>query len=757
MASKFKCGTWGAALSVASACTAAASSVDVTIHWTSHGVPHVKAADYRSLGYGYGYAIAGDRLCLLADHIITLRGERSRWYGPAEGAVVGFVPVTNLDSDLFYRVQLSDDTVKAATVHVTKKARDLAQGYAAGFNRYLRDQKAGAAQSLCKGAPLPQMIEADVVRAMMSIGTIWKAFHIAPFAKASVWGTEPSQPSASSGPAQRALPESIGSNAWAYGGDVTRTGSSIVVANPHTVWRGHWLSLHQLHLTIPGEIDAAGADFLGLPMPVIGFNRDVAWSIEAPVTVTYFVLQALKVDEGKDPTYAVDAKTRPLTIKTVSLEIKQAKGAIKKESFPVAYSRLGPLYRLPAQPGRTAGWYAITDAGDGNAKGLDQLLDAARATNIASFRKAMESNRGIGAHFIAGDRFGDALYIESGPLLDIDDAALASCRLAGEEVEFNVLDGSRGACAVRTATGLPKLLPVDRFPTLVTRGIVQNANDSYRFAVHGRHVTGYSRLLGDPQAGLDDLRTPMSEKRMIELTADGKVTSDETLQVVLDNRNYAAESWLDAIVATCSRAGVAPEAARGCAILANWDRKNDANSRGPLLFSQLWQRMQSVPQLFAEPFDIERPFQVRPLASTDAVQSGIVAALTESVKALEALQLTGDEPWGQLLAARTPNEKVPLHGGPAEEGVLNALRGVGLGKDGFAGIASGTDYLQRVWWEAEAVIADGLLAHGQSDDPASPQSFDQLALFSTKQLSKLPFTDAQIAADPQLKTLRLRD
>ncbi|MEU6238506.1 penicillin acylase family protein, partial [Kitasatospora sp. NPDC047058] len=52
------------------------------IRRTEYGVPHIVARDFGGLGFGYGYAFAQDNLCQLADHVVTLRGERSRWFGP---------------------------------------------------------------------------------------------------------------------------------------------------------------------------------------------------------------------------------------------------------------------------------------------------------------------------------------------------------------------------------------------------------------------------------------------------------------------------------------------------------------------------------------------------------------------------------------------------------------------------------------------------------------------------------------------------
>ena len=51
------------------------------IRWTAYGVPHIRPRDERGLGYGIGYAYARDNACLLAEEIVTARGERARYFG----------------------------------------------------------------------------------------------------------------------------------------------------------------------------------------------------------------------------------------------------------------------------------------------------------------------------------------------------------------------------------------------------------------------------------------------------------------------------------------------------------------------------------------------------------------------------------------------------------------------------------------------------------------------------------------------------
>src|SRR2546423_259179 len=91
---------------VGAAPPAAAGGPSVQIRRTEYGIPHIVAGDYRGLGYGYGYAFAQDNLCTLASRVLTLRGDRSRWFGPDADSGEPLAPATNLDSDLYYRSML---------------------------------------------------------------------------------------------------------------------------------------------------------------------------------------------------------------------------------------------------------------------------------------------------------------------------------------------------------------------------------------------------------------------------------------------------------------------------------------------------------------------------------------------------------------------------------------------------------------------------------------------------------------------------
>src|SRR5262249_45809535 len=78
------------------------------IRYTEFGIPHIKAANYAGLGYGYGFAAAKDNICVLADTYLTVGAQRARYLGadaPANDAYGA--AASSLASDLYFQ-QVND-------------------------------------------------------------------------------------------------------------------------------------------------------------------------------------------------------------------------------------------------------------------------------------------------------------------------------------------------------------------------------------------------------------------------------------------------------------------------------------------------------------------------------------------------------------------------------------------------------------------------------------------------------------------------
>ena len=109
------------------------------------GIPHIVAANFDALGLGEGYAFAQDNLCTFANDIVTLEGERSKYFGPNALAVnySAGTSATNLQSDLYWRYVAASGLVKRELTAkgingLLPQVRQLYTGFVAGYNRYLR-------------------------------------------------------------------------------------------------------------------------------------------------------------------------------------------------------------------------------------------------------------------------------------------------------------------------------------------------------------------------------------------------------------------------------------------------------------------------------------------------------------------------------------------------------------------------------------------------------------------------------------------
>ena len=105
------------------------STYAADIQRTEFGIPHITAKNYKGLGYGVGYAFAEDNICSLAREIVIAKGESMRYLG-AEG---------NENSDVFYTWYNSPERRSGFLGAQDPEVIDAVKGYAAGYNRYLRD------------------------------------------------------------------------------------------------------------------------------------------------------------------------------------------------------------------------------------------------------------------------------------------------------------------------------------------------------------------------------------------------------------------------------------------------------------------------------------------------------------------------------------------------------------------------------------------------------------------------------------------
>jgi acyl-homoserine-lactone acylase len=760
----------------------AAQRFAATVERTSHGIPHIRSDDFSGLGYGLAYAYAQDNVCMFADSLLTVRGERSRFFGPEAiatapangeyGAASTFFKLKNEDSDFFFKAYLDIEQLRAAYQAGSKDARDMLAGYAAGYNRYLKDA-AGKLPAACAKAAWVKPITVDDMylvvaeKALHASGEVF-AKEIVDAARASSQASLARLRSSSrvtergfmQARLDRLTREQLGSNALALGKDATVNGRGILLGNPHYPWTSTD-RFYQAHLTIPGRYDAMGVILGGIPTVVIGFNKDVAWT-HTVTTAVHFTTFKLALDprDASGTTYLVDGKPEQMSSRTVSVDSLRADGTIATRSKTFYFTRQGFVM---FKPEAGLNWSAkeehvLGDPNRTNPRLIEKWIGIASAKNVQELKASLDKIVGLPwVNTAAADRDGNTLFADASVVPRVGPDKFASdCFLVPQLLMF---DGSRASCAWGAEPNAPAGIysPVNG-PWTIRTDYVGNSNDSYWLSNADNLLTGpYSPLYG-PVEVPQKLRTRIGFKQTVEaLSAKKKLSIGDVQQLAFANRIYAAELVLPDLLPKCANPADR-QISRACNVLAAWDRRADLDSRGALLFREFWNAANQIADKWEVPFDARDPVNT-PRGIAPGAMPAMVAALKTAASKLETLAIPLDARLGDYQTETRNGVKTGVHGAIGDpDGSYNSIHMASdLTRDGYLNIEWGTSYVQTVGFEAGGPIAYGMLLYGQSVDPTSPHYADQIAIYARKEWPRLPFSPAEIRTDPDYKVMRLAE
>ncbi|MBH3398684.1 acylase [Pseudomonas fluorescens] len=740
-------------LSLAVSAREQVTQASVDIRRTSYGVPHIRAFDERGLGVGMGYAYAQDNLCLLANEVVTVNGERAKFFGPDQATLE---ERNNLASDVFFNWLNTPEAVAAFWKAQSPQMQQRLEGYVAGYNRYLKEQGAPAH---CQAAWVRPLVVQDLVkltRRLLVEGGVGQ------FAEALVGATPPQATAdvqsdakgfALAAANQQRFTLDRGSNAVAVGRDRSFNGRGMLLANPHFPWLGG-MRFYQMHLTIPGQLDVMGAALPGLPVVNIGFNQHVAWTHTVD-TSKHFTLYRLTLDPKDATRYLLDGKSIPLEKTAVTVQVKQADGSLKAVSHNVYSSQFGPVVQWPGKLDWDSHYaFSLRDANLGNDRVLQQWYAMNRASSLKELQSSVHTLQGIPwVNTLAADDQGQSLYMNLSVVPNVSAAKLATCSDPRAGLQMIMLDGAHSACAwdIDPRAAQPGIFPADQLPQLQRTDYVQHSNDSAWMANPKAPLTGFSPVISQDNIGLGP-RARFALQRLQALEQQ-PISVTDLQDMVMDNEVYLAGQVMPDLLTFCAnQLGTDANALQPlCTSLKNWDQRANLDSGvGLVHFINLMQHLQQIPDAWRVAFDPAHPLTTPSGLAID--RAPVAKALLEAMLASSAeVSKLGQTRWGDIQVSG----QTPIHGGPQEVGIYNAMQTVPRA-DGKREVVSGTSYLQIVSFDDKGPNAVGVLAFSESSNPASAYSKDQTQAFSEKKLHPLPFTEAQIKADPhyQIQTVK---
>ncbi|HKJ55839.1 MAG TPA: penicillin acylase family protein [Nitriliruptoraceae bacterium] len=747
---------------------------------TAYGMPHIRANDIGSLGFGNGWAAARDNLCVIAEFAVTTDGERSQFFGPTQDNVVsdvlqGWLLATGRVDGLL--ASGPDDRPPGPS----EDARAQVEGFAAGYNRHLADIGGadGITDPACAGADWVRPLTADDVwrRSMASslrasAGALAAGIvaatppSVATAPAPSARGTEPGADAAGTDAADGTDDAGLvddasldtmldtleadtgpGSNAYGLGSTATQSGNGIVLGNPHFPWDGpdrFW----QSHQTIPGELDVQGGALLGTPGVQIGFNDDVAWS-HTVSTAQRFSLRLLQLVPGAPTKYVVDGEV--LEMEPTTIDVPGGPSAT------VWNTVFGPVVVIP---GLGLGWTttsaaALDDANADNLRTLDQWNAMNRASSVDELVDAMSTHMGIPwVNTTGADRHGNALYAQLSVTTGVPDALAQQCIPAflqgvWQQTGTAVLAGTTHACDPIADPSAPTdgILGAGQLPVLVTDEWVTQSNDSHWLSNPDMPLEGFARVIGD-QGTARSLRTRLGIMQVQERLdgsdglGDPGFTVETVQEAIFGNRHLGAELVVDDLVAACRDAGTATAADgrtvdldRACDVLDAWDRRVDLESVGAVLFREFGV---AGGLRFAVGFDPANPVTTPNTLDTD--DPAVLRALATAVTRLDGAGIALDVALGDVQSEDRNGAAIPMHGGRGNLGVFNVLSASFQGAAGYPDVdGNSASLVMAVEMTDSGPVGEMLLTYSQSSDSTSDHFADQTRLYSDEEWVPIHF------------------
>jgi acyl-homoserine-lactone acylase len=660
--------------------------------WDRYGVPHVYAKSVADLFYGFGWAQARSHGNILAKLYAQARGRAAEYYGASE-----------LENDRWMAI---NDVPVRAKHWLSQQEPDFRinlEAFAAGIDAYARAH------------PDALSIEARRVFPVSAIDVIAHAQRLFQFVYAAPAEVAKRLP-ADSTPSPI---EPVGSNGWAIASSRSASGHAMLLMNPHLPWEPGWNTYYEAQLSAPG-IDLYGATQLGLPVLRFVFSDYLGFThtVNAPNAVTFY---RIKLAPGG---YRIDERERAFQTRSQRLKVRQSDGSFTTESVSVRSTVQGPIVGE-----RDGAPIAMRVAGLDRPAALEQYWHMAIAHDFAGFQAALRRMQVPTFNMMYADRDGHIEYLYMGlvPRHTFGDLHFWAGTVPGDT----------------SKTLWSDYLSYDELPKAIdpAGGTVQNSNDPPWDAAWPDTL--------DPAPYASEIPSDRVSLRMARgirmLSETTKISFDQLMADKWSTRSELADRILPDLLEAAGRYGD-DLAKRAAEVLAHWDRCTDAGSRGALLFLNWSDRPGTVngyaDRGFARAFNLRQPLTTPGgLADPQAAVAALEAAAHDMIDQYGAL----DTPWGSVMRLHIGAVDLPASGGPGRLGVFNVIDYAPL-KNGTRAANFGASYTAVVSFDTPT-RAKVLLSYGDSSQPGSPHSSDQLPLLSQGMLRDAWRTRAQVEAN----------
>lgn len=628
------------------------------------GVPHIKGDTDADVAYGLAWANAEDDLKTMQDFLILIKGLNGRVKGK-EGAVTDFfvkaVAVTEL-VEAKYETDLSDDMKR------------YIDGYVAGLNDYVASHKKEVRMKRIFPVT-PHDIVKGYVLAMTLISGAQDPVGDIVDGKLDDMNAK-------------------GSNAFAFSGNKTTNGNSILCSNPHMPFEGLF-SWYEAHLVSDEGLNVMGALFPGGISIFLGTNQNLGWTHtwNGGDLVDVFHLE---MNPDNKLQYKFDGEWVDLEKDKAKLKVKLAKAlpviGVKRDIY---FSKYGPTFQS-----KNGEFYSVRYGAGMDIRVIEQVYRFNKAKNLEEYRAALDMQSMARFNVVYADKDGHIFYLDNG-MVPVRDRAY---------------DWKNAVPGNTSKTLWTEFYPIDSLPMVTDPncGYVYNTNNTpYDATAPEENIEpgAIPEIMGFRMG--NNNRSRRFQELMVQ---HEKVDFDLTRKIKFDSQYPDSSGFLVSVIGALEalefegNEDLEPLAKK----MLSWDRVADGASEEGAMFllvvNYVFDKKGLDDHAFFGPIEVEKPLMIEALRNAKDHMVKYFGTLNVALKDLQRMRRENgvDVPMPGFADALAAN-----YAKPAEDG-----RYVGFVGDSYTLIAE---------YDSTGVVRlETLATYGASTDPESPHYSDQL-------------------------------
>ena len=353
-------------------------AAQVKIYRDAYGVPHVDGKSDESVVFGFAYAQAEDNFWQIEDNYILGLGRYSEVHGPQ-----------GLNSDLLNRSFEITQRSKASYARLEPEIQSLCQAFVAGLNYYLATHPEVKPRLITRFEPWHVLAFGRHMTLEICFRYTGLSNNYLPRSYDLIW-------------------PATGSNGWAIAPGKTRSGSAMLMVNPHLPWFG-FSQMYEGHLRSGEGWNFTGATTFGNPLLSLGHNEHLGWTFTTNEPDVADVWRVTFDDTTQPLNYRFGKGYCRATEWHDTIKVKAGSGFTER-LVTLRKTHYGPIVAREDDQH----FLAARLSGLGESVMLRQTSRLMRASNLSEFRSALAMQQFPIMNIVYADRQGNVLFLYNG-------------------------------------------------------------------------------------------------------------------------------------------------------------------------------------------------------------------------------------------------------------------------------------------------------------------------------------------------------